>query len=191
METYIPISWLNDFIFCPYSIYLHNVYNYLDENVYHTTSQSKGKHAHSSIDNNNYSTHKDDIVGIYVYSNQLEVCGKIDIYHQKSHLLVERKRQIKTIYDGYIFQLFAQYFCLEEMGYKVEGLALHSLIDNKRYPVELPHGYFLDKFRQTLDKVKNFDPNLYEIKPNIQKCRACIYRDLCDKTMYKEGDQLC
>lgn len=26
MENYISISTLNDFIFCPYSIYLHNVY---------------------------------------------------------------------------------------------------------------------------------------------------------------------
>ena len=26
MDNYISISTLNDFIFCPYSIYLHNVY---------------------------------------------------------------------------------------------------------------------------------------------------------------------
>lgn len=31
MPDLIPISTLNDFIFCPYSIYLHNVYMETDE----------------------------------------------------------------------------------------------------------------------------------------------------------------
>ena len=31
MDDYIAISTLNDFIFCPYSIYLHNVYMDADE----------------------------------------------------------------------------------------------------------------------------------------------------------------
>lgn len=34
MDDYIPISTLNDFIFCPYSIYLHNVYMETDEGWY-------------------------------------------------------------------------------------------------------------------------------------------------------------
>ncbi len=32
-EDYISISTLNDFIFCPYSIYLHNVYMESDEGL--------------------------------------------------------------------------------------------------------------------------------------------------------------
>ena len=38
-EGYISISTLNDFIFCPYSIYLHNVYMETDEGLYHATLQ--------------------------------------------------------------------------------------------------------------------------------------------------------
>ena len=34
-EDYISISTLNDFIFCPYSIYLHNVYENTDESLFH------------------------------------------------------------------------------------------------------------------------------------------------------------
>ena len=34
MEDYISISTLNDFIFCPYSIYLHNVYMEADETMH-------------------------------------------------------------------------------------------------------------------------------------------------------------
>lgn len=50
MIDYIPISTLNDFVFCPYSIYLHNVYMESDEGLYHATPQTMGKIAHKSID---------------------------------------------------------------------------------------------------------------------------------------------
>ena len=34
MNEYIALSELNDFIFCPYSIYLHQVYWSTDEETY-------------------------------------------------------------------------------------------------------------------------------------------------------------
>ena len=39
MNNYISISQLNDFIFCPYSIYLHNVYMEADEDVFKAPPQ--------------------------------------------------------------------------------------------------------------------------------------------------------
>lgn len=45
MYDYISISTLNDYIFCPYSIYLHNVYMEADEGLYHATSQTQGAFA--------------------------------------------------------------------------------------------------------------------------------------------------
>lgn len=42
MNDYIPLSTLNDFIFCPYSIYLHSVYMESDEDLYKATPQIKG-----------------------------------------------------------------------------------------------------------------------------------------------------
>lgn len=42
MDDYISISLLNDFIFCPYSIYLHNVYMESDESQYHAAPQTMG-----------------------------------------------------------------------------------------------------------------------------------------------------
>jgi CRISPR-associated protein Cas4 len=50
IDDYIAISTLNDFIFCPYSIYLHNVYMDTDEGLYHAIPQTRGKIAHQSID---------------------------------------------------------------------------------------------------------------------------------------------
>ena len=50
IDDYIAISTLNDFIFCPYSIYLHNVYMDTDEGLYHAIPQTRGKIAYQSID---------------------------------------------------------------------------------------------------------------------------------------------
>jgi CRISPR-associated protein Cas4 len=50
MYDYIAISTLNDFIFCPYSIYLHNVYITCEEELFHAVPQTRGKAAHETID---------------------------------------------------------------------------------------------------------------------------------------------
>ena len=62
MEDLIPISTLNDFIFCPYSIYLHNVYMETDEGLYHATPQTKGRLAHEPVDTKTSSNRKDEIL---------------------------------------------------------------------------------------------------------------------------------
>ena len=75
MIDYIPLSILNDFIFCPYSIYLHNVYMETDEDVYKASPQVKGSLAHSSIDNKTSSTRKTDLMSLPVYSDSLNIFG--------------------------------------------------------------------------------------------------------------------
>lgn len=50
MSDYISLSTLNDFIFCPYSIYLHSVYMESDEDLYKATPQTKGTIAHQGVD---------------------------------------------------------------------------------------------------------------------------------------------
>lgn len=41
MDDYIQLSTLNDFIFCPYSIYLHSVYMESDGDLYKAAPQTK------------------------------------------------------------------------------------------------------------------------------------------------------
>jgi CRISPR-associated protein Cas4 len=100
MYNHIAISTLNDFIFCPYSIYLHNVYMGGDEELVHATPQTRGKAAHGTIDNKIYSSKKDEISGLSVFCNELGIVGKIDIYKAKEKLLIERKYQLANIYRG-------------------------------------------------------------------------------------------
>lgn len=102
MEEIILISWLNDFIFCPVSIYFHNLYGALNKTLYQSSYQLNGTKAHQCIDNGTYSDKKSILQGINVYSQEFGIQGKIDVFDIKKKLLTERKNQIIKIYNGYI-----------------------------------------------------------------------------------------
>lgn len=178
------ISYLNDFIFCPLSIYFHKIYGNIKTELYQSKYQINGTNAHNSIDNNKYSKRKEIFQGIDIYSDEFKLIGKIDIYNSKTKTLIERKKKINKIYDGYIFQVYAQYYALEEMGYKINEIILHSLDDNKNYNVKLPfEDVEMDnKFRKLILDIKIFDLSTYTQK-NLSKCQKCIYEPLCDRSM--------
>ena len=115
MESYIRISTLNDFVFCPKSIYFHELYDRYDEKVFQDKVQHDGKLAHETIDEKRYSTAKKYIQSMSVYSEKYKLCGKIDIFNTETKNLVERKNKVEKIYDGYKYQLYAQYYCMLEM----------------------------------------------------------------------------
>ncbi len=181
MESYISISYLNDFMFCPRSIYFHQLYGRVSTDLYHTTDQSKGLAAHKTVDNQSYTTSATVLQGIDIYSEQYGLCGKIDIYDKEKSLLVERKKKIKRVYDGYIFQLYAQYHCLIEMNYEVEKIKLYSMDDNKSYPINTPDNDpgRQQGFERLLSHIKSFSLEATYV-PNHNKCGHCIYHNLCD-----------
>lgn len=184
MESYLLITYLNDFIFCPMSIYFHQLYGKLSERLYYDEVQLNGRAAHEAVDEKRYSTHKNILQAIEVYSNEYQVCGKIDIFDVDKGLLTERKKHIQTIYDGYVFQLYAQYFCLIEMGYKVFQLRFYSSDDNKIYSIELPEKnleMFL-KFQSTIKAMHQFNPENF-FPQNVKKCEHCIYKNFCDRPL--------
>ena len=181
MESYMPISYLNDFIFCPRSIYFHQCFGRVYKRLYHSTAQSDGLNAHKSIDEKSYSTSSSVLQGIEVYSERYRLAGKIDIFDSELKLLTERKKRIKVVYDGYIFQLYAQYFCLKEMGYDVERIRLYSLDNNKIFPILKPekNTYMFQKFESLIKQMSSF--SLEEnFETNINKCNHCIYNPICD-----------
>jgi CRISPR-associated protein Cas4 len=181
MENYISISQLNDFVFCPYSIYLHNIYRNADENLYHATPQTQGKASHTVIDEQKYSSRKNEISGISVYSDEFGIAGKIDIYKISEKHLIERKHKLEKIYLGQIYQLWGQYFCMKEMGYEIESLSFYAISTNKSFPVEIPTEEDRQQFLKFIDDFKKFNPE-NAIETNENNCRHCIYNNLCDKT---------
>ncbi len=181
MIDYIHISTLNDFIFCPYSIYLHNVYMSTEQELYQAAPQVRGSLAHEATDHKTSSTQKDDILALPVFSERFHLMGKIDLYKQKEKKLIERKYQLKKIYQGQIYQLWAQYFCLKEMGYEVESIAFYEISTNKTIPIPLPTLEDELHFEAFINKFFNYEPSeIITTHPN--KCQHCIYCNLCDKT---------
>lgn len=156
MESYTTISKINDFLYCPLSLYLHTMYEDFDKREYQEVAQIAGKLAHQNIENQGYSSAKRFLQGIDVYCEKYNLAGKIDIYDQKEKALIERKNKIKKIYLGYKYQLYGEYFCMREMGYEVIKMFLHSLSDNKRYEIELPCAEETAAFEKVLERMRNF-----------------------------------
>ena len=184
MEQPITITSLNDFIFCPASIYFHKQYESLKTIVYQSEFQINGKHAHESVDNQAYSSRSNILQGIDVYCEKYNLTGKIDLFFADTGELVERKKLIKNIYDGYVFQIYAQYFAMIEMGYSVKKLCLHSLDDNRKYPIKFPEEdkVMFDKFESIIKSMASFDI-LRFVQTNESKCQNCIYEPFCDRTL--------
>ena len=184
MDDLIPISYLNDFIFCPVSIYFHQLYGDQERLTYQCSDQINGTAAHKSVDSSTYTTRKNVLQGISVYSDILRLVGKIDVFHMDTGILIERKKRIKTIYDGYVFQLYAQCYCLREMGYTVSKLRLYSMDDNKSYQISLPENdnEFNGKFLILIKQIRAFDIGSFR-QENREKCKHCIYEPACDRSL--------
>ena len=183
MEETILVSYLNDYLFCPLSIYYHKLYGKLDNNVYQSTYQVNGIDAHKSIDTRKYSSRKNVLQGIDVYSTQYNIQGKIDVFEIETGKLIERKNIVNQLYDGFIFQLYAQYYGLIEMGYDVKKLIIHSMRDNKNYNIKLPTEdiKMREKFEAIIKDIKEFNVEIFK-QDNVNKCKNCIYEPICDRS---------
>lgn len=183
MESMWTMTQLNDFIFCPRSLYYSGVYrNTGSVEIYHQAPQLNGKAAHEAVDNSRYSSRRNILQGITVYCEKYNLVGLIDTFDISSGILTERKNSITAVYDGFRYQLYAQYFALEEMGYDVKSLRLYSMKDNIVYPVSLPTSVQVNDFECTLRRMQEWTPDCVFVA-NPKKCRACIYSPLCDCAM--------
>ncbi|MGN0347665.1 MAG: type V CRISPR-associated protein Cas4 [Lachnospiraceae bacterium] len=184
MDDAILITELNDFIFCPVSIYFHKLYGNTDKMLYQSSKQIDGTAAHKNVDTGVYSSRKNIFMGTDVYCEKYRLVGKIDIYDGNKKILRERKKKIKQIYDGYVFQVYAQYFALEEMGYPVEKIELYSMDDHKTYEIGLPEQNIeiFRKFEDTVNAIREFQIQDF-VQTNSQKCKYCIYEPACDRSL--------
>lgn len=186
MEPYLTITQINDFIFCPRSIYFSGIYRSgVSTEVYHESPQRVGGAAHKAIDEGYYSTRKDVITGLTVYSERYRLLGKIDILDMRTKTLIERKYSITAVYDGFRYQLYAQYFALLEMGYHVDTLKLYSVKDNKTYPIPLPTKEDVKSFELTLAQMRAYVLET-RFSQNSNKCKHCIYCHLCDLSLAED-----
>lgn len=182
MEQLITFSELNDFMFCPMSLYYHGMYKGRNETTYQTTDQTAGRAAHQTVDEARLAPTDKVLQGIMVYSERYRLCGKIDTFYLDRGELVERKKKIKQIFDGNIFQIYAQIFGLAEMGIEVKLASFYSLDDHRRYKIALPWDdqETLTKFEAVIEAIYDFDPSHFK-QTNPAKCARCIYAPICDQ----------
>ena len=180
MEDSFPVSFLNDFVFCPASIYFHMVDADTEKISYESYEQLQGSAIHKCIDRAEYSNNANILQGVPVYCAQYNLSGKIDLFDTVTGVLTERKRKITCLYDGQVFQRFAYCFDLREMGYAVKGLRIHSMLDNKRYPVPLPENNagMMERFEKTVRDIQTYDLASF-VQSNCKKCAGCVYEPLC------------
>lgn len=186
MENPISITLLNDFIFCPASIFFHSLDYDTDRLIYQNSYQINGTTAHEKIDNGDYSSKKSILQGVSVYCDKYNLIGKIDMFDIETGILTEKKNKINNIYDGYVFQLYGQYFALIEDGYVVNELRLYSMSDNKIYKIDKPekNREMKEKFEQTIEQINQFNMETF-LQTNEDKCKKCIYEPLCSYSFEK------
>lgn len=176
MHNAIQISKLNDFTFSPKSIYYHSIFESFSDVLYHDTPQVKGRIAHERIDSKQYSSSKRFIQAMPVYSQKYNLVGKIDLFDTGTNTLIERKAKVKQIYEGYVLQLYAQMFCMQERGFVVKHLKIHSLEDNKRYTIALPTKQDVKRFKNLIKQIRTLNISSYHETISENKLNNCIYK---------------
>lgn len=180
MEETLSMTNINDFLFCPRSLYYGNIFRQsFGEDAYQQIPQKTGLVAHASIDDGTYSTRKDVLTGIMVYCQKFNLLGRIDIYDSRTQTLTERKYAVSAVWEGFKMQLYAQYYALTEMGCKVTSLRIHSKKDNKIFNVPLPTPEDEERLSSIIGEMRSFRMEAPFVA-NERKCCKCIYKELCD-----------
>ena len=91
MDNYIQISKLNDFYFCPISLFLRTIYNNYEEEIFYGSKISAGKTINKTIDTKKYSTNKHLLQNVPLYSKKYQLVGKADIIDMQNLFLIEQK----------------------------------------------------------------------------------------------------
>jgi CRISPR-associated exonuclease Cas4 len=151
----LPLSLLNDFLYCPRRAALKAIEGWREENI-HTVL---GDIAHEHADLPGYEVAKGVLVwrSLLVWSERLGFSGKCDIVevvpdpkseNPKSLCPVEYKKGKRRRFDNDDAQLCAQALCLEEMfGITVHSGAVFHAASKRRREVE-----FTIELRQSTEK---------------------------------------
>jgi len=144
---------------------------------YHKTPQVRGNEAHSAVDEKRYSNRKNVLQNMNIFSAELGIQGKIDTFDMETGELIERKAKLNKIFEGHLMQIYAQYFCLLEMGYRPTKLFFYSMSDNKKYPIKLPKDKDKQRLKETIKEMQNYTPEKL-LSHHCANCDDNIYSAL-------------
>ena len=109
MENPIIISNLNDFIFCPASIYFHNIYGQQDRRLYQSEKQLNGTKVPETVDeakNNRNVLHAMDVY-----------CGVLHtMFYMRKSLVCDVMEPFRAIVDEQVKKSLFNFYCCRSNG---------------------------------------------------------------------------
>jgi CRISPR-associated exonuclease Cas4 len=180
-EEYLPLSALNDLLFCPRRCALHRVEGLWQENV-HTI---EGTHGHKKVHADPATEVEESayraVRGLWLRSDRLRLVGKADLVEFRPEPYpVEYKRGKRRKWDNDEVQLCAQALCLEEMlGQAVPAGAIFHVRSRRRREV-----VFDEKLRRDTEEAVQRLQQLVESgevpAPVLHpKCKQCSLHNVC------------
>lgn len=180
---YIPISYLNQFAYCPRRFWLMFVHGELEVNAPMLDGTYKHRNAHHPGEQ----WHEDGRVfrSVWVWSDALQVAGIADFVEKSAdnHTLIplEHKRGRMGRWLGDHIQLCAQAMCLEERtGHHIERGEIFYWANRRREIVDITPE-LRQKTRDTVTEIfqlieSNANPSPISHKA---KCRDCSMEPIC------------
>ncbi|MCI5760581.1 MAG: CRISPR-associated protein Cas4 [Eubacterium sp.] len=191
----IPISWITQYAYCPYRLYLEAVEQYNADNVYTAEGTAQHQRVHEPKIEKRGSNIR--ITGLVVHSDVLNLIGICDEikctvsdYGCYIPLLNEKCRIIPTEYkhgkaryghEEYDLQLTAQAMCLEEMyGCQIEKGEIYYIGSKTRIEVPITEAA-QNKVKEILMKIDQIIDGHNVPKAEYKKrCPRCSMYGICN-----------
>lgn len=201
MDSYLLISGIQHYLFCPRQWGLIHLEQQWAENQL----TAEGEEMHSRVHDSNSSYKKGELLSLnamHVFSRKLQIEGCCDVveFHQSDTgielfgrsglwtiMPIEYKHGISKDNDSDVLQIVAQAICLEEMfNCQIDRCALFYGKTHSREYIELN-----DNVRNRLNKVieemqqlftRHSTPHAYKSK----KCSSCSLFDICVPTIFEK-----
>jgi CRISPR-associated exonuclease Cas4 len=180
-DDFLPLSALNDLVFCERRCALHRVESLWIDNV-HTI---EGTQAHKRVHAAKPSDHEESPFrverGLWLRSNRLKIVGVADLVEFRPQpFLIEYKRGNRRKWDNDDVQLCAQALCLEEMlSVSVPAGAIFHIKSKRRREIafDAPLRLATEQAVRRLHEIVS----AREVPPPVlhPKCKECSLHDVC------------
>lgn len=179
-EEYLPLSALNDLLFCPRRCFLHRVERVWRDNAHTLTGSQDHSRVHTQKDSTTTSGRTSR--GLRLISHSLRVQGVADLVEWVSDgpVPVEYKRGRRRKWDNDDIQVCAQAICLEEMlGLDISVGAVFHIKTKRRREVSID----LDLRSRTIRAAERLHELLTKTVAPLPmlhpKCKQCSVREVC------------
>ena len=196
-DDYLPLSALNDLLYCDRRCALHRIENVWVDNA-HTVS---GTLSHELADRPvtwENSAGRRDVHGMWLRSNQMRLVGKADVveFHRQTSapeipFPVEYKRGKRKKWGNDDVQLCAQALCLEEMlGVAVPLGAIFHIQSKRRREVAFTPA-LRAKTVATAERLHTLLTSGITPPPVLKpQCHGCSVHDICLPSTLTEGHRI-